>query len=408
MLSRTMWAQIAVGALLAGVVGAALGQDGEPARRGYSRFFNVDAMIDSYARILARKYNLTEEQDAFTLEYLRMKAHGFLDERQDKLFELVDRLIEVRSGEEIDQQELVAWGKRALPLYEEAKLLIVEGNNEWRGILTEEQRRIHDEDLKRMYEGFAQTEDQLHRIVRGQMTVEELRRGPRARHAASNRPDPGADATPRGDDATSGVTGRRPDGTPVVREVPTPIAKPDTGRRTRPRQPVPISPKPGTPSKLDRSEILRRVAAAKGEAEFESKWEAYVREFIEKYKLDDGQAQRAKLILKDCQEQARQHMQRHKAELEQLDKKKKALTESKDKLKALTELSQRRAKLLEPIERIFEKRLKPRLEKLPTRAQRQAAEKAAKTEPNSGEQKRPRPRPPEPAKPGGSRGEPGS
>lgn len=406
MLSRTMWARIAVGALLASVLGSVLAQDAEPPRRGYSRFFNVDAMIDSYARILARKYDLTEEQDVFTQEYLRMKAHEFLDKHQDKLFELMDRLIEVRGGSEIDQQELIGWGKRALPLYEEAKLLIIEGNNEWREILTEEQRQVHDEDLKMMYQSFTRTEDQLHRMVRGQMTVEELRRGPRARHAAPNRPDPGADATPPGDGMTSGVTGQQPDGTPVVREVPTPIARPDTGRRARPRGPVPMSPTPSTSSKLDRSEILRRVAAAKGEAEFESGWEAYVREFIEKYKLTDGQAQRAKLILKDCQEQARQYMQRHKAELEQLDKKKEALTESKDKLKALTELSQRRAKLLEPIGRIFEKRLKPRLEKLLTRAQRQAAEQAAKGKPApSGNKEQPVPKPP---KPGHSPGEPGS
>ncbi len=107
----------------------------------------------------------------------------------------------------------------------------------------------------------------------------------------------------------------------------------------------------------------------------ESAWEAYTREFIAKYHLDGGQSQKALSILRECQEEANQYLLRHKSDFEQLQQKlEKVAKADAPKEEELRTRSQQATKLRAPLNEIFERQLKPRLEKLPTRAQRAAAE----------------------------------
>ena len=369
-------------------------------RPSYSRMLNIDALLENHARFLARRYNLSADQDAFTQEFLRQKTQEFLARHRDELFDLVDRLVDVRAGAEMTQQDLIAWGKRALPLYEEAKALIVSGNQEWRGILTEEQRRTHDEDLAEMQDSFAMTENQLQRIVSGEMTVEEFRKGPAqpAARSASRPPTP------------------KP--TPVAAS-PEPSPPPPAQPAAPANRPTPITAAPqegrsGSTGRVGQGAAVARApdqwgsrgrptaAGAVSGIGFESQWEAYVRDFIQRYQLDDGQTQRAQGILKDCQEIANRLIQKRKPELERLDRQLQELGQSSDpdKLKQLSELNQKRNKLFEPVNEIFEKQLKPRLERLPTRAQRQAAEQGQRGTPaGSAKPVRPMPTPQQPPSP---------
>ncbi len=82
-----------------------------------------------------------------------------------------------------------------------------------------------------------------------------------------------------------------------------------------------------------------------------------------------------------CSKHAQEIVDRHKARFEELYNR---LGEAKDKdsdapekVREIEELEKQLAKLREPIDAIFERQLKPRLEKIPTRAQREAAEQAA-------------------------------
>jgi hypothetical protein len=405
MLSRIVASPIMAAVLLISMTAVAPGQS-DPTRPSYSRLLNIDALLEAHARTLARRYNLSEEQERYTQAFLREKANAFLDKHREELFDLIDRLVEVRAGGDMEQQELMAWGKRALPLYEEAKTLIVQGNNDWRGILNEEQRKTHDEDLQEMYAGFVTTEDQLQRIVSGQMTLDEFRKGP-ARQVPRPAPELRPAASPQ---AQAGVTPERdPRPTPpsAARQRSTAYDS-GAGANARSSQQAPTG---GTAVGSRGGQRGRGRAGApqsqpaRSGTDFESQWEAYVREFIQRYQLDDGQTERAQSILKDCQDAAQRVVQKSKGEIEQLDKKLLGLAESKDadKLKELSEINARRTKLLEPINEIFEKQLKPRLEKLPTRAQRQAAEEAGKrapvTPPAPGKPGRPGPRPPQPQPP---------
>jgi hypothetical protein len=112
--------------------------------------------------------------------------------------------------------------------------------------------------------------------------------------------------------------------------------------------------------------------------QYESLWEAYTKAFIKTYQLNEEQTQKALSILKSCQEQGEAHISKYKSDLESLDQRVKALTNLKgeERSKVEAEIRRERVRLLKPLNDIFERDLKPRLDKLPTRAQRKAAEEA--------------------------------
>jgi hypothetical protein len=107
----------------------------------------------------------------------------------------------------------------------------------------------------------------------------------------------------------------------------------------------------------------------------EQLWERYVREFITRFGLDQDQAAIAWRIHVTCLRQARDYVERNNKRLvdalSKLDQARDSRQEQR--LKAATAAWD---ELQQPIQRIFEEQLKPRLEKLPTRAQRAAANDA--------------------------------
>jgi hypothetical protein len=378
----------------------ALAQDS--GKRKFSSLLNVDSLIDNYGRFLARKYNLNEQQDAFTQQLLRQKARQFLDRHEDNLRDLVDRMFEVRTGGEMSPEELVSWGQQVLPLFEEAKGVIIDGNAEWRNILTDEQKRIHDEDLKLMHQSLETTQEQLGRIVTGEMTVEEFRRPQSSRTRRASPPPPNATPIPSDTDPPQ-PDGRVSDAPPTGAQAP-PMSKEEILKRAAEAearkaeehgghvQPEVTAPQPPPPPPVHTgvAEPGRQPAspsrsvnlpAPKSDANFESEWEQYTRQFIEKYQLNDEQTQKALDILKNCQSQGERYLRSKESQLSALEARSQAAAQNPGKDgkspgrgDEQNKIQQERQKLFEPLTSIFEKQLKPRLDRLPTRAQRKAAE----------------------------------
>ena len=135
---------------------------------------------------------------------------------------------------------------------------------------------------------------------------------------------------------------------------------------------------------LQAGPTLKRQGALKGEYEapgtrllqrlrtspyvlesFISRWEYYVAKFCTRYDLDADQESRAWRILRDCQKIAHHYLNRNMHRFTALEKK-------QDR----GDLSPKRAeeefaKLRKPVDEIFENQLKPRLEKIPTRKQKE-------------------------------------
>ena len=74
--------------LFAGLFASAgLGQEGKKDRSGgYGAILdNMDMLIDNYAKFLGRKYDLSEEQYAFTVDMLRTKANDFVEKHDSSI-----------------------------------------------------------------------------------------------------------------------------------------------------------------------------------------------------------------------------------------------------------------------------------------------------------------------------------
>lgn len=362
---------------------------------------NLDMIVDNYVKFLGRKYELTEEQYQFTVQLVRERAYGFLEKHEPEVRDALERMFEVRAGGSIQQQELIDWGKKVMPLYNEAKKIITQSNNEWRSILTDDQKKKHDADLKEMDQSFKMTDDQMSRIVGGQMTPEEFAHPgqPPKQTAAAPPPPPPKPAlqpkvvtnTPQGSVTTTlppQPVAPQPPGQGQGEEHPEqiqPEGEPE-GEYTPENQPHVITPPGQNPGPVNPpgaagpiNQPNRPLPGEPAAPHNEGEWDRYVREFIERFKLNDQQQQQATLKLNECKEKADQLRAAKKSEQEAIEKKIATVnaSNSKDKVKEVAELNKQKEKLSEPINKIFEQQLKPALEKLPTRAQRKDAEAAA-------------------------------
>ena len=118
---------------------------------------------------------------------------------------------------------------------------------------------------------------------------------------------------------------------------------------------------------------LRR-AVAEQPNQCESLWEAYTRNFIARYDLNEDQTQKALTILHDCQERGRAYLAKQETKITELDERSAKLREvtGPEAEAQRAALQSDREKLVKPLDDIFEKHLKPRLDRLPTRKQRAA------------------------------------
>lgn len=121
----------------------------------------------------------------------------------------------------------------------------------------------------------------------------------------------------------------------------------------------------------------RRLSAQRPRAAL-SEWERYVQEFIHRYALDEEQTQRALSVLQESQHRANAYVDTRREQFERIEQRVAAF-EDLNELRAsgeLDDLVSRMQSLMKPIDEVFERELKPRLDRLPTRAQREAAERA--------------------------------
>ena len=111
---------------------------------------------------------------------------------------------------------------------------------------------------------------------------------------------------------------------------------------------------------------------------FDSEWEAYTRAFIARYELDKTQTQKAWTICHECQTRGATYLASVKGRIERAEKRLAAARKSAEpqRIPEARQIEGVLAGLRKPIGVIFEKQLKPRLDKLPTRAQRARAEQA--------------------------------
>lgn len=276
--------------------------------------WHVENMLQQACRTITQRYNLNPEQEKYTEALMTKKLKGFLQDHETELRGLLTDMITARLTGNVTGERARRWAEKARPIFEAAEETIIEGNQTWRRILTEEQKAIHDRDLRDMRVTFSQLHERFDRWAAGDFD--------KVREGFARRPSPGGSARvndPRRELAT--------------------LTRPTVGRAYS--------------------------------ANHEDAWEAYVRRFIEDYKLDESQQQSALAILDEEKERAIQYRQANAEKSEQIRNRLRELAASGASADERAEAQQELRALSKPIVEIFN-RLRARLDAIPTGEQKQA------------------------------------
>ncbi len=120
----------------------------------------LDAIMDAAVRNIAKRYSLSEAQRDLTDQLMKRGVERFLKEHENEVWPVIGDLLRSRLGlEPPDAEDAMRIGKAARPLLEAAKEYIYSANEEWRTMLNEEQRRVHDFDMADIGRQFDEMDD---------------------------------------------------------------------------------------------------------------------------------------------------------------------------------------------------------------------------------------------------------
>lgn len=123
---------------------------------------------------IARRYNLNDEQRAHTEKLMKERVTKFLKDNENEVWPIIRELLTSGLQAPKDQQALKRIGTAAKPLLDKARDEIFNANTEWRGILTDDQKQVHDFDLLEMTEQFKYMENNFKSWADGSPTDPNL------------------------------------------------------------------------------------------------------------------------------------------------------------------------------------------------------------------------------------------
>lgn len=122
--------------------------------------WNADRMMEDAVQTLTRRYNLNQEQEAYTRKLLTTRVRAYLADHETELRQLIRESLDMQiDPRKANAENYKRWGERARPLFERAKKDILEGNKEWGEILNDSQKQIHKFDLDMMAQNFSQIDN---------------------------------------------------------------------------------------------------------------------------------------------------------------------------------------------------------------------------------------------------------
>jgi hypothetical protein len=122
--------------------------------------FNVDALIEQAVKNVSARYNLNEEQERVTRAMMFDGVRKFLETHKNDIWPLVRALSKYQfEGNLPEGEEAQRIGTAADPLIAEAEKAIFEANAKWREILSPEQKRLHDFDMRETKKTFSKVRE---------------------------------------------------------------------------------------------------------------------------------------------------------------------------------------------------------------------------------------------------------
>jgi len=297
--------------------------------------------IDRISEELAKQYALDPDQMGNTRDLLKERFPAWMQENRAELQTLLNQWIEATiAGEPPSAEDVAHWSERFAPLFEEFTTLVDDTAEDMATFMTDEQRILLDGELAAFHVGA--------RFMRSRLDVwrdggyDWVSEWPRSEQFQQHEQSRIKDLNANQDSARYEAWGM---------DAPHDATQPE-------QQPQ------------------RPTAAQRGQDE----WAAYVEAFIRRYQLTETQQNAAQRYLRQQTAQRDRYLQRRVGRLDEVEQKLKTGPDAGEKSRLEAEL----AELKQPLARMFDI-LKERLDRLPTRKQRAAAESAPAEPPATAE-----------------------
>lgn len=123
----------------------------------------VNKILEQAVRNIARRYNLNGIQTEKTMELMKSEVSRFIRDHESEVWPAIRDLFSSGFGTKPpeSQEEIKRIGKAARPLAMLAETAIYRANEEWRLILTDEQKKVHDFDMAEMKTTFEKIDQNL-------------------------------------------------------------------------------------------------------------------------------------------------------------------------------------------------------------------------------------------------------
>ncbi len=306
-----------------------------------------------WADELSARYELDEDQKGRVRELVVKRWQPFLDEHRDDIQPLVNEFLEMRLGLEPPTADQVrSWGERATPTLAEFRRQLDGGAEQFREILTPQQRTKFELDMLAYRAGAEFLDVKLQDWRRGEYEAGEVWSAPGERRRRRAR--------------------RRAARVLAADQDPS-----DAGRSTEEMgKKIAIGEPP--------DQIALEVDA----------WTKYVENFSRVFELEIAQTTSVVSVLDELRQRALAHRDRHREEIAALERR---IAEFSGDNEALEALREELTKLYGPVDEMFQE-LKQRVETVPTAGQRAAAARkedgargssASKPKSSTGDSRRP-------------------
>lgn len=273
------------------------------------------------------RFDLDAEQRGKLRDKVVDQWEEFLTENRAEIQPLVNEFIEMRMELSPPAKERVEeWAEKAYPVFEKSRDRIHETHNEFRKVLRPSQWASFELEALKMNAGMVAAEEKLKQWKKGEFEKDDFWEPLPAERRA-----------------------RREE------------------RRRRREQDESASKEAESPPDQIAVEVGR--------------WEKYVIEFNDRFRLDDGQRTTSASFLSELKERALAHRNRYRQEIAELERRIETFDGATE---ALAELKKQLTALYGPVDEMF-KELQSRLERVPTTEQRTAVDAAESPGPPSAE-----------------------
>jgi hypothetical protein len=314
----------------------------QPAQRGpWPTKRMIDLGLSRLTREMGKRYGLDPNQAGVLQQQLNTRWPAFLVAQRSTLQPLVNEFVEVTiTGDPPTAEQVARWARASEPVLKAARVEFEGTQAAVRKVLRPDQVKRWDEDHTHFYKDMGSVETELGQLSRGRFDPTSWRplwRKPSAESRLPTQPAVASGSSSPGEGA----------------------AMPSAPGAGRAAGPIRLGSDDAT--RAARPEALRQAAPAL------DAWESYVKQFIERHKLDPGQTSSALAILKDMKHQASRYRLTHRDEILRLER---AVVEADPE--ARTTIQRQLNELLAPINQLFDE-LRSRLDALLTESQRKAA-----------------------------------